>query len=390
MRAFARRVLTTVAVGCAAVPLAGCGAPAPDAPRAPSQQRTWAQQNSGVPPAVDPQVPGQAPPSQGVPSAPGKPGSQQDANVVADHLDAPWGLTMLPNGDALVGERPTGRILEVSPKAAPPRFVMRIPGIDAHGDGGLLGLAIGPTFGQDGLVYAYITTAQDNRVLRFAIGQKPKAILTGIPKGATRNGGRIAFGPDGFLYVGTGDGGRPSVAAKPRGLAGKILRIDVFGKPAKRNPTPGSAVYARGLGDVEGLCWSRTRQLYAVDTDRVDTVTVDTVTGGAAVSVKPLYRWPAGNPAGPGSCAVEGFGLFVPQLAGERIDGIALGTTATVNRPPTQLFTRAYGRLRSIVAASDGALWITTSNRDGHGTPRPGDDRVLRIFPPSSSTTPPV
>ena len=108
--------------------------------------------------------------------------------------------------------------------------------MDAAGDGGLLGLAVSPTYPEDGLLYAYLSTAVDNRVVRFPVGGTPNAVLTGIPRGEVHNGGGLLFGADGSLYVGTGDTGNPALATDPASLAGKVLRIDVFGGPVGAGP----------------------------------------------------------------------------------------------------------------------------------------------------------
>ena len=175
--------------------------------------------------------------------------------MVATKLNQPTGLVVLPDGTALVGERTTGRILRVQPMPGQPAtLVQRLAGVDGSGDGGLLDLAISPTFDQDGLIYAYLSTATDNRVVHFSLGSPPSAIVTGIPKGRTGNAGRIAFDATGALLTGTGDAGRPALAASATSLAGKILRTSDIGRPLPDNPVPGSPIFARGLRSVDGLC----------------------------------------------------------------------------------------------------------------------------------------
>jgi glucose/arabinose dehydrogenase len=221
--------------------LTGCSAAA-DALR---PDPTWVPQPEGPPPADLPQPPStEGAPSPGAPGQPGGPeaGTADDPNVVAIGLTLPWGLAVLPDGTALVGERTTGRLLIVQPERAPAKPVMRIPGLDGTGDGGLLGLALSPNYDDDGLVYAYMTTRTDNRVVRFALRGAVTPVLTGIPKGRTGNGGRIAFGSDGMLYVGTGDAGKPALSADRKSLAGKVLRVDTFGRPDRNNPDPSSPV----------------------------------------------------------------------------------------------------------------------------------------------------
>lgn len=400
MRRPARLLAALLCVGA----LAGCGSAAGSSS---DPQRTWAQQNDGPPPNVDPHLPGQPDSSQGAPvpqpadpsARSGSRGSPNDPNVIADHLQVPWGLAILPDGSALVGERPTGRVLQVKPQRAPVHEVDRITGIDPTGDGGLLGLALSPSYDEDGLVFAYISTRTDNRVVRFSLGQPPMPILTGIPHGSYDNGGRIGFGPDGDLYVGTGDAGHPALAASPTSLAGKILRITVFGRPATGNRDPRSPVYARGFRDVAGLCWDDRKQLFATDsgarTDELNAVASGAdfgwphAEGESSVGTAPLDMFPRATLT-PGGCATINYGLFVTGLRGQDLLAIPINLHGKPGGAPQALLKHSYGRLRTVVAAPDGALWITTSNRDGAGEPVPIDDRVLRIQPPSSTTNSPV
>src|SRR5262249_5762464 len=175
-----------------------------------------------------PQLPGEAVPGPQGPNgqhSPGpgglpSPGSADDPNVLASRLREPWGLAVLASGaDAVVGERPTGRVLLVHADRSPPDLMQTIGGPGAHGDRAL-GPALPPAYAEDRLIFAYLTTKTDNRVVKFELGSRPAPVLTGIPKGRTGNGGRIAFGPDQMLYIGTGDTGRPQLAGDPRSLAG--------------------------------------------------------------------------------------------------------------------------------------------------------------------------
>ena len=345
----------------------------------------------GAPPEVGPPTTAAPVPS---PEGPANPGSGRDAgdpNVVASGLSVPTGLVVLPDGSALVAERDTGRILQVFPDRAPAKLRMTVPGIDATGEGGLLGLALSPTFDEDGLLYAYLSTATDNRVVRFPIGGTPNPVFTGIPHGATHNGGGLLFGTDGHLFVGTGDTGRPALSEDPRSLAGKVLRIDVFGRPGGA-----AAVYTRGHRDVTALCRAASGCVLATDVaapagdDEVDAL-VPGGDFGAPVprGIPPLMTFPAAE-AGLGGCAVDRTTLFAGALAGKEVHVVTLDSSGKVTGKPDRLLHAKYGRLRTVVLGGDGALWITTSNRDGVGTPAKDDDKVLRVLPPSSQADSPL
>jgi glucose/arabinose dehydrogenase len=272
--------------------------------------------------------------------------------------------------------------------------VQRLP-VDGSGDGGLLDLAISPTFDEDGLVYAYLSTPTDNRVVHFSLGSQPSAILTGIPKGRTGNAGRLAFDATGALLTGTGDAGRPALAASATSLAGKILRTNDIGQPLPDNPVPESPIFARGLRSVDGLCVDlRTGLRIAISAGAAGTPDeVNVIRPGAD------YGWPGNGPAsvpatrtlpaastGGGGCALGETQLFVATSTGRSL------AVATVTRNAIGTFTSSlqnkYGRLATVVAGTDGALWLTTRNRDGHGRPIADDDRVIRISPSDSTASP--
>lgn len=346
----------------------------------------------GAPPEVGP--PTSQAPVPGDPAQPesGDPGG--DPNVVASGLDVPTGLVVLADGSAIVGERETGRLLQVFPDSSPPRELMTLPGVDTAGDGGLLGLALSPTYLEDGLLYAYLSTATDNRVVRFPLGGTPNPVLTGIPRGETDNGGGLLFGGDGSLFVGTGDTGNPALAGDPNSLAGKVLRIDVFGRAVGASP-----VYSSGLRDVTALCQSADGgpggggPLFATDATRDGPDELNVITEGADYGdprgASPLAEVRA-EEAGLGGCAAAAGGVFLGAMDGQRVTALALDANGSVTGDPEEFLAGQYGRLRTVVLDPQGALWITTSNRDGVGTPGPDDDRVLRIQPPSSTGSSPL
>jgi len=378
------RTSRLLAVVVAAVLLSGCGNGGyhPAGPFRPLPE--------GAPPEVGP--PTSQAPVPGDPAQPESGDSAGDPNVVASGLNVPTGLVVLGDGSAIVGERETGRLVQVFADRSPARERMTLPGVDTSGDGGLLGLALSPTYREDGLLYAYLSTATDNRVVRFPLGGTPNPVLTGIPHGATDNGGGLVFGADGALYVGTGDTGDPALAADPNSLAGKVLRIDTFGRPIGASP-----VYTRGHRDVTALCTNASPDggatLFATDASATGPDELDVIVEGGD------YGDLGGHPplatvdapvAGLGGCAVAGNGVFLGAMNGQRIRALSLDAKGAVTGDPEDFLTGQYGRLRTVVADSDGALWITTSNRDGVGTPTADDDRVLRVQPPSTAGSSPL
>ena len=315
--------------------------------------------------------------------------------TVASGLTTPWGIAFLPDGSALVGERDTAKVLLVRPGSQ--HLVGTVPGVVSNGqqggEGGLLGLAVSPSYATDHLIYAYMSTAADNRIVRMTytggrLG-RPSPILTGIPHGLHHNGGRLAFGPDGMLYASTGEGGVPARAQDKGSLGGKILRMTPEGRAAPGNPFPGSVVWSYGHRNVEGLAFDSAGRLWATEFgdkawDELNLILPGRNYGWPATQgrtdhpgyTSPKAQWHTDD-AGPSGIAVIGSVAWIGALTGHRLwrvplDGPSAGT-------PKAFFVDTYGRLRTAVAAPDGSLWLTTSNTDGRGSPRPGDDRILRL-----------
>jgi glucose/arabinose dehydrogenase len=315
--------------------------------------------------------------------------------TIASGLDVPWGIAFLPGGDALVSERDSGRIVRIPRDGGQAMEVMRVPGVvgELGGEGGLLGLAVSPDYRRDGWVYAYLTTASDNRIVRFHLGGALHPLLTGLRSGAIHNGGRIAFGPDGKLYAGVGETGDSGLAQDLDSRNGKILRIDPDGGIPADNPFPGSPVWSYGHRNVQGLAWDREGRLWATEFgqnawDEVNLIRPGRDYGWPAVEgdgsthggrfVNPIATWSTSD-ASPSGAAIAGDVLYIGALQGDDLLRVRLnGTTGSKLSP---LLQDRYGRLRTVVRAPDGALWVTTSNRDGRGSPHDGDDRILRVVP---------
>jgi glucose/arabinose dehydrogenase len=304
--------------------------------------------------------------------------------VMASGLQVPWGLAFLPGGDALVAERDTGRIRRIPADGGTAKVVMRLTGVvhEAGSEGGLLGLAVSPHYDVDGLVYAYYTTARDNRIVRFRLGGAVRPILTGLRRGAIHNGGRIAFGPDRRLYAGVGETGTPGLAQDARSRNGKILRMDPDGRDV--------VVFSSGHRNVQGLAWDASGRLWASEfgQNRFDELNLvhrgdnggwpvvegfGSTRGGRYANPKLTWRTSEASPSG---IAIIGHTLYMGALQGRAVLRVSLDGATAKKRSPI-VTTR--GRIRTVVRAPDGSIWVTTSNRDGRGSPRAGDDKVLRV-----------
>ncbi|WP_433090227.1 PQQ-dependent sugar dehydrogenase [Dactylosporangium sp. CA-052675] len=333
-------------------------------------------------------------------------------STVARHLDVPWGLSFLPDGSALVTERRTLRILHVTPAGAVTP-VARIGEANSDNEGGLLGIAVSPGYKKDRTVYIYYTTKVDNRIARLKLDgrARPQPIVTGIPRGGIHDGGRLAFGPDGYLYATTGEASRTEAAQRLDILGGKILRMTTDGRPPPGNPFPRSLVWSYGHRNPEGLAWDANGVMYSSEIgqavwDELNVIRPGGDYGWPAVEgignnpryVDPVVVWhpEVGVAAG---VAITGTTAIVTCLRGQRIYLVPLGrspvvassfsdtasvrwrTGSGVAGRPVEALTERYGRLRAAVTAPDGSVWMTTSNHDGRkpGGPDPDDDRVLRL-----------
>jgi glucose/arabinose dehydrogenase len=329
-----------------------------------------------------------------------EPRSLEVGDVVTG-LAAPWEVAFTPDGRAWFTERDRGG-LHVIEEEGEIREV-RTFDIDNAGEGGFMGLAVSPEFEADGWFYAYYTTADDNRIVRFQEDGPEEPVLTGIPKARVHNGGRIAFGPDGMLYAGTGDASDADLAQDETSLAGKTLRMKPDGSVPDDNPFDGSVVWSIGHRNVQGLVWDEDGRFFITELgpdvdDEVNLIEPGAnygwpeVTGAPgddrfvdAVAVfQPRESSPSGAVILKGEVAGDWEGdLLIAALRGQRVWRLALGPDGTIESEE-DLFVGEFGRVRQMVQAPDGSLWLLTNNRDGRGQPAPDDDRIVRIVPPRS------
>jgi len=387
MALFSSTPSRTALILAASLILVGCGS---DSPETDDEAGADSSQPSSA-------VPTQPPPTAtSTTQAQGEPGPIAGfgpAESVGSDISVPWGVAFLPDGDALVAERTTGQILRVTAQGEQSEE-MTLPDVVDLGEGGLLGLAVSPSYDSDGLVYAYYTTEDDNRIVRFTLGGEVEVILDGIANEEIHNGGRIAFGPDGMLYAGIGDAGNTDNSQDSDSLNGKILRMTPEGTPPADNPFPDSLVYSLGHRNVQGLAWDDSGAMYGVEFGQNEFDEVNAIESGGNYGwpivegegdtdggrfINPLVTWTT-DEASPSGAAVIGQILYVAALGGQRLWTIPVTGPGQLGEP-VPILEGVYGRLRTVAEAPDGALWLTSSNTS-RGEPLDGDDHVYRFPAP--------
>ncbi len=322
----------------------------------------------------------------------GESSRQSEVEIVATNLDVPWSMDFLPDGSLIFTERRgTINVLQNG-------TVERIGTVPSTStaEGGFLGLAVHPEFEENNFVYLYYTYRIEtgelyNKVVRARLTAntltEERVIIDKIPGAQNHNGGRIKFGPEGLLYITTGDAQIRESAQDVNGLAGKILRVTDAGEIPADNPF-NSPIYTYGHRNPQGLAWNPlTGTLYESEHGQVGNDEINIIKKGKN------YGWPheecnaRNNHAlmcfnythAPSGIAFHNNNLYVAGLRGSHVRKIGLGIDGNV--VSSEIFLAGYGRIRDVVTGPDGYLYISTSNRDGRGFPRPDDDRILRIRP---------
>lgn len=315
--------------------------------------------------------------------------------TLARGLGVPWGIAFLPNGNALVGERDSGDVNVVRSTGGR----RRVGNLDVFsqkssaGESGLLGLALHPNFAANRLLFAYLSTRSDNRIvrMRYAGGglSAPQVVLAGIPMNVHHNGGGLVFGPDGLLYASTGDGEVGSRAQSRTSLGGKVLRMTPDGDVPAGNPFD-NYTWSTGHRNVEGITFDARGTLWASEFGEKEADELNRIEPGANYGWPrvegsdgsggfrdPLAEWSPTSICSPAGIAVANSRAWLGALRGECVYSVRLrGPDSGAMR---RHFTGRFGRIRAVASAPDGSLWITTSNRDGRTAPGAGDDKVIRI-----------
>ncbi|MFJ8629828.1 PQQ-dependent sugar dehydrogenase [Streptomyces sp. NPDC093568] len=348
---------------------------------------------SASPPGAAAAAPDTRPPTRPARADGGVPSS---IGTLSSGWTIPWGTDWMPDGSsALVTERDSFKVFRQA-KDGTRKQLGSVPGVvTTDGEGGLLGVATDPGWATNHRVYFMHTAAEGNRIARMTYDGNSLSgytvLLQGIKKNRYHNGGRLAFGPDGYLYASTGDAQNSSLAQDRNSLNGKILRLTTDGKPAPGNPF-GTHVYSLGHRNPQGLAFDRSGRLWAAEFGNSAYDELNLIKPGAnygwptcegtcsvAGMTDPKKTWPVSQ-ASPSGIAIVRNVIYMAALRGERLWRIPIdGDTENVGSA-TAYYVGTYGRLRTLtkVPGAD-QLWLTTTNCDRNGGEPAGADRILRV-----------
>jgi len=326
--------------------------------------------------------------------------------TVAENLDIPWSIVWDPDGTIFFTERNGNvRIIQDGIVSEKPILSLNVGGFE----GGLLGIALDPNYSENHYIYLFYTYnnffSTENKVVRYVESNltlsEDKVLIDKIPGGPNHDGGRIQFGPDGKLYITTGDAGNAGLAQDKNSVAGKILRINSDGSIPEDNPFFGSPIYSYGHRNPQGLDWDESGNLVATEHGPRQHDEINVIVPGANYGwpdiigsetmeglITPIMNtdndtWaPSGAEFYDGNKIPQWTGkFFVATLRGNHLHMIDFDIEKNKVLSHQKLFVGDFGRLRDVATGPDGYLYFLTSNRDGRGSPEINDDRILRIVP---------
>ncbi|MBO3744635.1 PQQ-dependent sugar dehydrogenase [Streptosporangiaceae bacterium NEAU-GS5] len=314
----------------------------------------------------------------------------------------PWGVYWMPDGSsALATERDDKvtsgqfKVFKVTPAGARTQIGTVPNAVTTDGEGGLLGVAVDPNWATNHYVYFMHTASEGNRIARMTYNGTSLSgytvLVQGIKKNKYHNGGRLLFGPDGYLYATTGDAETSSLAQDTNSLNGKVLRMTTTGQPAPGNPF-GNLVYSYGHRNPQGLAFDRNGRLWEAEfgNSQFDELNLikpganygwPTCEGTCSVSgmTNPKATWPVAQ-ASPSGIAIVRNVVYMAALRGERLWRIPINGDAETVGTPTAYYVGTYGRLRTVVQVpGQDQLWLTTTNCDNNGGDANGSDKILKI-----------
>jgi glucose/arabinose dehydrogenase len=328
-------------------------------------------------------------------TAAGSGGAPSGITTISTGWSVPWGMSWLPDGSMLITERDTFKLYHEPAAGGTRTLIGSVPNVvTTNGEGGLLGVAVDPNWSSNHYIYLMHTASEGNRIVRMTwTGGTSltgyKTLVQGIAKNKYHNGGRLAFGPDGYLYATTGDAEDGANAQNKSSLNGKILRMKTDGTAAPGNPF-GTLVYSYGHRNPQGLAWDSAGRLWEAElgNSKYDELNLiqpglnygwPTCEGNCTTSgmTNPKAQWPV-NQASPSALAIVDDVAYMAALRGERLWRIPLNGTGVGT--PQAYYVNQYGRLRTVMTVpGKSQLWLSTTNADLNGKQPAGSDKIFRV-----------